>query len=116
MTSQHVPALKAAGSASESNNFPQSGIDSDCFHDSAMDELSGGRGHREKIPSAKLKEQAGAAVNTIDKNDKRIHLPVYIAQRDPKLEQEQEELKKTYDHTKTGPNGEKHDFYTLGPQ
>lgn len=81
-----------------------------------MEEVSGGRGHREKIPSAKLKEQAGAAVSHIDKTDRRLHLPVYIAQRDPKLEQEQEELKKTYDHTKIGPNGEKYDFYTLGHQ
>lgn len=83
-----------------------------------MDEVSGGRGHREKIPSAKLKEQAGTAVNSIDKSkaDNRIFLPVYIVHRDPKLEQEQEELKKTYDHTKVGPDGERYDFYTLGHQ
>lgn len=83
-----------------------------------MDEVSGGRGHREKIPSAKLKDQAGSAVNSIDKSkaDNRIFLPVYIVHRDPKLEQEQEELKKTYDHTKIGPDGERYDFYTLGHQ
>lgn len=83
-----------------------------------MDEVSSGRGHREKIPSAKLKEQAGTAVNSVDKSksDNRIFLPVYIVHRDPKLEQEQEELKKTYDHTKIGLNGEKHEFYTLGHQ
>ncbi|KAK5092909.1 transcription factor, contains a PHD finger motif [Exophiala xenobiotica] len=79
--------------------------------------ITSGRGHREKIPSAKLKEQAGAAVSNIDKSkpvDNKIFLPVYIVHRDPKLEAEQEELKKNYDHSKTGPNGEKHDFYTLG--
>jgi len=80
-----------------------------------MDELSGGRGHREKIPSAKLKEQAGAAVN-LDKTDKRVHIPLYIALRDSRFEQEQEEVKKVFDHTKIGPNGEKYDFYTLGSQ
>ena len=83
-----------------------------------MDEVSGGRGHREKIPSAKLKEQAGTAVSHIDKTktDHRVFLPVYIVHRDPKLEAEQEELKKTLDHTKIGPAGEKYDFYTLGHQ
>ena len=81
-----------------------------------MDEVSAGRGHREKIPSAKLKESTGTAVSSIDKSktDNRIFLPVYIVHRDPKLEQEQEELKKIHDHTKIGPNGERHDFYTLG--
>ena len=83
-----------------------------------MDEVSGGRGHREKIPSAKLKEQAGAAVSHIDKTktDHRTFLPVYIVHRDPKFEAEQEEIKKSHDHTKIGPNGEKHEFYVLGPQ
>lgn len=80
-----------------------------------MDEVSGGRGHREKIPSAKLKEQAGAAIN-IDKADKRVHIPLYIALRDSKFEQEQEEVKKVFDHSKIGANGEKYDFYTLGAQ
>lgn len=79
-----------------------------------MDETSG-RGHREKIPSAKLKEQAGGVAGS-DKVERRIHLPIYIAQRDPRFEQEQEEIKKIYDHTKIGPNGEKHDFYALGAQ
>lgn len=79
-----------------------------------MDEISG-RGHREKKPSEKLKELTGATT-TYDKNDKRVHLPVYIAHRDPRLEQEQDELKKTYDHTKLGANGQKYDFYTLGNQ
>lgn len=78
-------------------------------------EETAGRGHREKIPSAKLKEQVGGPV-VYDKNEKRIHLPVYIAQRDSKLEQEQDELKKSYDHTKLGANGQRYDFYTLGNQ
>lgn len=84
---------------------------------SSTDEVSAGRGHREKIPSAKLKEQAGTTISNIDKSktDNKIFLPVYIVHQDTRLEQEQEELKKNFDHTKIGANGEKYDFYTLGP-
>ncbi|KAK5082404.1 transcription factor, contains a PHD finger motif [Lithohypha guttulata] len=81
-----------------------------------MDEVSGGRGHREKIPSTKLKESTGTAASSIDKSkhDNRVYLPVYVVNREAKYEQEQEEVKKTHDHTKIGANGEKFDFYTLG--
>lgn len=83
-----------------------------------MDEVSGGRGHREKIPSAKLKELTGTTVVSIDKSkqDHRTFLPVYVPHRDPKFEQEQDEVKKIFDHTKISADGQRYDFYSLGPQ
>ena len=79
-----------------------------------MDETTG-RGHRQKIPSEKLKEQVGGKVEKMD-DDKLVILPTYIAPNDTKFLQDQRELGKIYDHTKVGPNGEKTDFFQLGTQ
>jgi hypothetical protein len=79
-----------------------------------MDETTG-RGHRQKIPSEKIKELVGGKVDKIE-DDKPVLLPTYIAPNDPKFFHEQRELGKIYDHTKVGANGEKTDFYQLGTQ
>lgn len=79
-------------------------------------EESSGRGHREKIPSAKVKEQVHKSLDKVDFSASKFVLPTYIAAKDPRFEQEQKEIPKSYDHTKIGPNGEKTDFYTLGNQ
>ena len=77
-----------------------------------MEDTFGGRGRREKIPSAKVKEQSGSRNDKSD-DDKTITLPTYVAANDPKFLLEQREIAKTYDHTKILPNGSKVDFYTL---
>ena len=76
-----------------------------------MDDVGGGRGRREKIPSAKLKEQ----VVKIDRNDdeKHVTLPSYIAANDPKFFLDQKEVAKSHDHTKILPTGERVEFCTL---
>lgn len=79
-----------------------------------MDESSG-RGHREKKPTDKVKEQASSKIDKIE-DDKVVILPTYIAPNDPKFFQEQKEVPKIYDHTKIAPNGDKIDFYSLGTQ
>jgi hypothetical protein len=77
---------------------------------------AGGRGRREKIPSAKLKEQVIGKIEKTD-DERVVILPNYVAGNDPKLCLPQKEIAKTYDHTKVMPSGEKVDFYTLsGPQ
>lgn len=81
-----------------------------------MEETSG-RGHREKIPSAKVKEQATKLLEKVDASSQRnTILPYYVAMRDPRFENEQKEIQKIYDHTKIGPDGEKTDWYSLGAQ
>ncbi|KAL2397097.1 hypothetical protein ABEF95_000496 [Exophiala dermatitidis] len=77
-----------------------------------MDESSG-RGHREKKPTDKVKEQVSSKIDKIE-DDKVVILPTYIAPNDPKFFQEQKEVPKIYDHTKIAPNGDKIDFYSLG--
>lgn len=79
-----------------------------------MDETTG-RGHRQKIPSEKLKEQVGGRIERLE-DDKQIVIPTYIAPNDPKFFLEQRELGKIYDHTKIGPDGERTDLYQLGTQ
>jgi hypothetical protein len=79
-----------------------------------MDESSG-RGHREKKPSEKLKEQVTGKIEKLD-DEKPVILPTYIAPNDPKFLQEQKEVPKIYDHTKIAPNGDKIEFFTLGTQ
>jgi len=80
----------------------------------SMDESSG-RGHREKKPSEKVKEQVTGKADRIE-DEKTVILPTYIAPNDPKFFQEQKEVPKIYDHSKIGPHGEKTDFYALGTQ
>ncbi|RMD39795.1 hypothetical protein DV735_g5335, partial [Chaetothyriales sp. CBS 134920] len=77
-----------------------------------MDETTG-RGHRQKIPSEKVKELVGGKIEKVE-DDKLVVIPPYIAPDDPKFCQEQRELGKIYDHTKIGPNAEKTEFYQLG--
>jgi hypothetical protein len=79
-----------------------------------MDETTG-RGHRQKIPSEKVKEQVGGKVERME-DEKPVILPTYIAPNDPKFFLDQKELGKIHDHTKVGPNGERTDFYQLGTQ
>jgi hypothetical protein len=79
-----------------------------------MDETSG-RGHREKKPSEKLKEQVTSKIDKIE-DEKSIVLPTYIAPNDPKFFQDQKEVPKIHDHTKRALNEEKIDFYSLGTQ
>lgn len=79
-----------------------------------MDDSSG-RGHREKKPSEKVKEQTGGKTDRVE-DDKPVVLPTYVAHNDPKFMQEQKELPKFHDHTKIGANGEKIEFYSLGTQ
>ena len=82
-----------------------------------MEEYAG-RGFREKIPSAKLKESVHEKVSG-DKNDHikaRNIVPTYIAPKDPRFENEQKEIAKTLDHTKIGADGERIEFYSLGNQ
>jgi hypothetical protein len=79
-----------------------------------MDETSG-RGHREKKPSEKLKEQVVAKIDKIE-DDKTIVLPTYIAPNDPKFLQSQKEIPKILDHSKIAPNGDAIEFYNLGTQ
>ncbi len=79
-----------------------------------MDETSG-RGHREKKPSEKLKEQVSGKIDKIE-DEKLVVLPTYIAPNDPKFLQDQKEIPKFLDHTKIAPNGDKIEFYTLGTQ
>ncbi|OQV07921.1 hypothetical protein CLAIMM_12275 [Cladophialophora immunda] len=80
--------------------------------ESGMDESSG-RGHREKKPSEKLKEQVSAKIDRIE-DEKPVALPTYIAPNDSKFLQDQKEVPKIFDHSKIAPNGDKTDFYTLG--
>ena len=82
--------------------------------EAAMDEISG-RGHREKKPSEKLKEQVSGKIDKIE-DDRPVVLPTYIAPNDPKFLQDQKEIPKFLDHTKIAPNGEKTDFFNLGTQ
>lgn len=79
-----------------------------------MDEPVAGRGHREKIPSAKLKEQTIKPEKVED--EKRVILPTYIAHNDPRFCLEQKELSKTLDHVKILPDGTKVEYYALGNQ
>ena len=79
-----------------------------------MDEISG-RGHREKKPSEKLKEQVSTKIDKLD-DEKPVVLPTYVAPNDPKFLQDQKELQKFHDHSKVAPNGDRVDFYTLGTQ
>jgi hypothetical protein len=79
-----------------------------------MDETSG-RGHREKKPSEKLKEQVTSKIDKIEA-EKSIVLPTYIAPNDPKFFQDQKEVPKIHDHTKRALNEERIDFYSLGTQ
>lgn len=79
-----------------------------------MDESSG-RGHREKKPSEKVKEQVSGKIEKIE-DDKSVVLPTYIAPNDSKFLQDQKEVPKIYDHTKISPDGTKIDFYSLGQQ
>jgi len=79
-----------------------------------MEEITG-RGHREKIPSAKLKDQVvGKPERSGD--EKRVILPTYIASNDPKFLLPQAEIKKDFHHSKIGRKHETTDFYTLGSQ
>ncbi|KAL6248764.1 transcription factor, contains a PHD finger motif [Rhinocladiella similis] len=78
-----------------------------------MDESSG-RGHREKKPSEKVKEQVSSKIERVEDEDKSIVLPTYIAPNDPKFFQDQKEVPKIYDHTKRAADGERIDFYSLG--
>ena len=80
----------------------------------SLDEITG-RGHRQKIPSEKIKEQVGGRIEKMD-DDKLLVLPTYIAPTDPKFVHDQRELGKIYDHSKVGANGEKTDFFQLGTQ
>lgn len=80
-----------------------------------MDESSG-RGHREKKPSEKVKEQVTSKIDRVEDDDKSVVLPTYIAPNDPKFFQDQKEVPKIYDHTKRGADGERIDFYSLGTQ
>lgn len=82
--------------------------------DSGMDEISG-RGHREKKPSEKVKEQVSGKIDKIE-DERAVVLPTYIAPNDPKFLSDQRELPKFLDHTKIGPDGQKIDFYILGTQ
>ena len=77
-----------------------------------MDEATG-RGHRQKIPSEKVKEHVNGKVEKIE-DDKMVVLPTYIAPNDPKFLQDQKELGKIYDHSKVGASGAKIDFFQLG--
>ncbi|KIW66963.1 hypothetical protein PV04_06243 [Phialophora macrospora] len=77
-----------------------------------MDESSG-RGHREKKPSEKVKEQVSGKIDRIE-DERPVVLPTYIAPNDPKFLQDQKEIPKFLDHTKVSPNGDKIDFCTLG--
>ena len=77
-----------------------------------MDEGTG-RGHRQKIPSEKLKDTVNGKIDKVDHDEKAI-LPAYVAPNDPKFFQDQKEVSKQYDHTKTGANDERIDFYQLG--
>ncbi len=79
-----------------------------------MDETSG-RGHREKKPSEKLKEQVTSKIDKIE-DEKSIVLPTYIAPNDPKFFQDQKEVPKIHDHTKRSLNDDKVEFYSLGTQ
>jgi hypothetical protein len=79
-----------------------------------MDESSG-RGHREKKPSEKVKEQVSGKIDKIE-DERPVVLPTYIAPNDPKFLQDQKEIPKFLDHTKIAPNGDKIDFCTLGTQ
>lgn len=79
-----------------------------------MDESSG-RGHREKKPSEKVKEQTSGKIEKIE-DDRSVALPTYIAPNDGKFLQDQKEVPKIYDHTKISPDGTKIDFYLLGQQ
>lgn len=74
-----------------------------------------GRGHREKKPSEKIKEQVTSKIDRLE-DEKSVVLPTYIAPNDPKFFQEQKELGKVYDHTKKAPNGDEVAFYSLGTQ
>lgn len=77
-----------------------------------MDDAFAGRGRREKIPSAKIKEQVTGRNDKVEE-EKRVTLPTYVAANDPKFFLDQKEISKSYDHTKILPSGEKVDFYTL---
>jgi hypothetical protein len=79
-----------------------------------MDETSG-RGHREKKPTEKLKEQVSGRFDKLE-DEKPVILPTYIAPDDSKFLQDQREVPKIYDHTKIAPNGDKIDFFSLGTQ
>lgn len=79
-----------------------------------MDE-SAGRGHREKKPSEKVKEQVSSKIDRVE-DEKTIALPTYVAPNDPKFLQDQKEVPKIYDHTKIAANGDKIDFFSLGTQ
>ena len=76
-----------------------------------MDEATG-RGHRQKIPTDKVKEVNGKIEKLED--EKPVVLPTYIAPNDTKFLQDQKELSKIYDHSKVGSNGERIDFFQLG--
>ena len=92
----------------ESAPSPKSQVNSN------MDETSG-RGHREKKPSEKVKEQVSGKIDKIE-DEKLVVLPTYIAPNDPKFLQDQKEIPKFLDHNKIAPNGDKIDFFTLGTQ
>ena len=79
-----------------------------------MDDSSG-RGHREKKPSEKIKEQVLGKIDKIE-DEKIIVLPTYIAPNDPKFLQDQKEVPKIFDHSKIASNGDKIEFFSLGTQ
>lgn len=78
-------------------------------------EETAGRGHREKKPSEKIKEQVTAKIDKIE-DEKPVVLPTYIAPNDPKFLQDQKEITKIPDHVKIGQSGEKIEFFSLGTQ
>ena len=77
-----------------------------------MDEATG-RGHRQKIPTDKVKEHVGGKIEKME-DERPVILPTYIAPNDTKFLSDQKELGKIYDHSKLGSNGERIDFFQLG--
>jgi COMPASS component BRE2 len=78
-----------------------------------MDEGTG-RGHRQKIPTDKVREQVGGGRIEKIEADKQVIIPPWIATDDPKFFLGPSELPKLFDHSKVGANGNKTDFYQLG--
>ena len=76
-----------------------------------MDEGTG-RGHRQKIPTDKVRTD-GIKVEK-GEDDKHVVIPSYIAPNDPKFLVDPPELAKLYDHSKVNINGEKTDYFQLG--
>jgi COMPASS component BRE2 len=78
------------------------------------DSTLAGRGHRQKIPTDKVREHVpGAKTEKSDENNKVI-IPTYIAPNDAKLLLDPPELTKLYDHSKVGIDGERIEFFQLG--